>query len=58
VMRVLIPVLFVLVALSLLLELLHFVFIVHFEEVVASVVIVVIVASISFCVYKLFTRGR
>jgi len=37
---------------------LHFVFIVHFEEVVASVVIVVIVASISFCVYKLFTRGR
>jgi len=57
-MRVLVPLLFVLVALSLLLELLHFVFIVHFEEVVASVVIVVIVASISFCVYKLFTRGR
>ena len=33
---------------------LHFVFVVHFEDVVASVVITVVVLSI----YKLFTRGR
>ena len=57
-MRVLVPLLFVLIGLSLVLQVLHFVFVVHFEEVVATVVIVVIVASISFCVYKLSTRGR
>ena len=53
-MRVLVPLLFVLIAVSLLLQLLHFVCVVHFEDVVASVVITVVVLSI----YKLFTRGR
>ena len=57
-MRVLVPLLFVLIGLSLLLQLLHFVFVVHFEEVVAAVVITAVVASISFCVYKLSARGR
>ena len=57
-MRVLVPLLFVLIGLSLLLQLLHFVFVVHFEEVVATVVITAVVASIWFCVYRLCTRGR
>ena len=53
-MRVLVPLLFVLIGLSLLLQFLWFVFVVHFEEVVASVVIVFVV----FFVYKLFAKGR
>ena len=57
-MRVLVPLLFVLIGLSLLLQFLWFVFVVHFEEVVATVVITAVVASISFCVYKLFAKGR
>jgi Kef-type K+ transport system membrane component KefB len=56
-MRVLVPLLFVLIGLSLLLQLLYFIFVVHFEEVVATVVITAVVASISFCVYKLRNRG-
>ena len=54
VMRVLVPILFVLIAVSLLLQLLHFVFVVHFVDVVGSVVII----FIAFSIYKLFTRGR
>ena len=54
VMRVLVPLLFVLIVLSLLLQLLYFVFVVHFQDVVASVVIFFVV----FSIYKLFTRGR
>ena len=57
-MRVLVPLLFVLIGLSLLLQLLYFVFVVHFEDVVASVVITFVVAGIWFCVYKLCNRGR
>ena len=53
-MRLLVPLLFVLIAVSLLLQLLHFVFVVHFEDVVASVVIIGVVLFI----YKLCTRGR
>jgi hypothetical protein len=53
-MRVLVPVLFVLIGLSLLLQLLHFVFVVHFEEVVATVVISFVVLF----VFKLFAKGR
>lgn len=53
-MRVLVPLLFVLIVLSLLLQFLYFIFVVHFQDVVASVVITVVVLS----VYKLFTRGR
>lgn len=53
-MRVLVPLLFVLIGLSLLLQFLWFVFVVHFEEVVASVVITFVV----FFVYKLFAKGR
>jgi hypothetical protein len=51
-MRVMIPLLFVLVAVSLLLQFLWFVFVVHFQDVVASVVITAVVASIWFCVYR------
>jgi hypothetical protein len=47
-MRVLVPLLFVMVAVYWVLQLLHFVFVLHFEEVVASVVIVFIV----FVFYK------
>jgi hypothetical protein len=57
-MRVLVPLLFVLIGLSLLLQLLYFVFVVHFEEVVASVVITAVVAGIWFCAYRLCARGR
>jgi hypothetical protein len=53
-MRVLVPVLFVLIGLSLLLQFLWFVFVVHFEEVVASVVISFVVLF----VFKLFAKGR
>ena len=53
-MRVLVPLLFVLIVLSLLLQFLYFIFVVHFQDVVASVVITVVVLS----VYKLCTRGR
>jgi hypothetical protein len=53
-LRVLVPILFVLIAVSLLLQLLYFVFVVHFQDVVASVVIIGVVLSI----YKLSTRGR
>ena len=53
-MRVLVPLLFVLIGLSLLLQFLWFVFVVHFQDVVASVVIVFVV----FSVYKLFAKGR
>ena len=53
-MRVLVPLLFVLIGLSLLLQFLWFVFVVHFEEVVATVVI----AFVVFSVYKLFAKGR
>lgn len=53
-MRVLVPLLFVLIGLSLLLQFLWFVFVVHFEEVVATVVITFVV----FFVYKLFAKGR
>ena len=53
-MRVLVPLLFVLIGLSLLLQFLWFVFVVHFEEVVATVVI----AFVVFFVYKLFAKGR
>jgi hypothetical protein len=53
-MRVLVPLLFVLIALSLLLQLLHFVFVVHFEEVVATVVIFFVVLF----VFKLFAKGH
>jgi hypothetical protein len=53
-MRVLVLLLFVLIGLSLLLQLLHFMFVVHFQDVVASVVITAVVLS----VYKLCTRGR
>ena len=53
-MRVLVPLLFVLIAVSLLLQLLYFVFVVNFQNVVASVVIFFVV----FSIYKLFTRGR
>jgi hypothetical protein len=56
-MRVLVPLLFVLIGLYWLLLLLHFVFVVHFEEVVATVVISAVVASVSFCVYRLCNRG-
>jgi hypothetical protein len=42
-MRVLVPLLFVMVAVYWLLQLLHFVFVTNFENVVASVVIVCIV---------------
>ena len=56
-MRLLVPLLFVLIAVSLLLQLLHFVFVVHFEDVVASVVIVGVV-SLPFVFRLLFTRGR
>ena len=56
-MRVLVPLLFVMVAVYWVLQLLHFVFVVHFEEVVASVVITAVVASVSFCVYRLCNRG-
>ena len=42
-MRVLVPLLFVVVAVYWLLQLLHFVFVTNFENVVASVVIVFIV---------------
>ena len=42
-MRVLVPLLFVLIAVSLLLQFLHFIFVVHFQDVVASVVIIFIV---------------
>jgi len=57
-MRVLVPLLFVLIAVSLLLQFLHFIFVVHFQDVVASVVITAVIASIWFCVYKLCNRGR
>ena len=57
-MRVLVPLLFVLIVLSLLLQLLHFVFVVHFQDVVASVVIIVVIAGISFCVSKWLNRRR
>jgi hypothetical protein len=53
-MRVLVPLLFVLIGLSLLLQFFWFVFVVHFQDVVASVVITAVVLS----VYKLCTRGR
>ena len=53
-MRVLVPVLFVLIGLSLLLQFLWFVFVVHFEEVVASVVI----SFVLLFVFKLFAKGR
>ena len=53
-MRVLVPLLFVLVGLSLLLQFLWFVFVVHFEEVVATVVISFVVLF----VFKLFAKGR
>ena len=53
-MRVGLPLLCVLIVLSLLLQFLHFIFVVHFQDVVASVVITVVVLSI----YKLCTRGR
>jgi len=56
-MRVLVPLLFVMVAVYWVLQLLHFVFVVHFEDVVASVVITAVVASVSFCVYRLCNRG-
>jgi hypothetical protein len=46
--------LFVMVVLYWFLCLLHFIFVVHFQDVVASVVITVVVLSI----YKLCTRGR
>lgn len=55
-MRVLVPLLFVLIAVSLLLELLHFVFVVHFVDVVGSVVITAVVAGIWFCVYRLCNK--
>ena len=57
-MRVLVPLLFVLIVLSLLLQLLHFVFVVHFQDVVASVVIIVVIAGISLCVSKWLNRRR
>ena len=57
-MRVLVPLLFVLIAVSLLLQLLHFVFVVHFVDVVGSVVIIFIVFSIYKLRYKLSARGR
>ena len=57
-MRLLVPLLFVMVAIYWVCELLWFVFVTNFEGVVATVVIVFIVASISFCVYKWFNRGR
>ena len=57
-MRVMIPLLFVLVAVSLLSQFLWFVFVTHFVDVVASVVITAVVASIWFCVYRLCNRGR
>jgi uncharacterized protein YqhQ len=41
-----------------LLQLLHFVFVVHFQDVVASVVIIVVIAGISFCVSKWLNRRR
>jgi hypothetical protein len=53
-MRVLVPLLFVLMAVSLLLQFLWFVFVVHFQDVVASVLIFFVV----FSVYKLFAKGR
>jgi hypothetical protein len=56
-MRVLVPLLFVMVAVYWVLQLLHFVFVLHFEEVIASVVITAVVASVSFCVYRLCNRG-
>ena len=49
-MRVLVPLLFVMVAVYWLLQLLHFVFVTNFENVVASVVIV----SIVFVLYRGF----
>ena len=57
-MRVGLPLLCVLIVLSLLLQLLHFVFVVHFQDVVASVVIIVVIAGISFCVSKWLNRRR
>ena len=56
-MRVLVPLLFVMVAVYWVLQLLHFVFVTNFENVVASVVITAVVASVSFCVYRLCNRG-
>lgn len=56
-MRVLVPLLFVMVVLYWLLCLLYFIFVVHFEDVVASVVIVGVV-SLPFVFRLLFTRGR
>jgi len=53
-MRVGVPLLFVMVVLYWFLCLLNFIFVVHFQDVVASVVIIVVVLS----VYKLCTRGR
>ena len=53
-MRLLVPLLFVMVAIYWVCELLWFVFVVHFGEVVATVVITFVV----FSVYKLFARGR
>ena len=50
-MRVLVPLLFVLIVLSLLLQLLHFVFVVHFQDVVASVVIIVVIGWPAFIVW-------
>lgn len=48
------PLLFVMVGVYWVLQLLWFVFVVHFQEVVASVVITFVV----FSVYKLFAKGR
>ena len=53
-MRLLVPLLFVMVVVYWLLLFLHFIFVVHFEDVVASVVIIGVVLFI----YKLCTRGR
>jgi len=53
-MRVLVPLLFVMVVLYWVCQLLWFVFVTNFENVVASFVICFVV----FSIYKLFTRGR
>ena len=57
-MRVLLPLLLVAVVIYWVCQLLWFVFVVHFQDVVASVVITAVVASIWFCVYRLCNRGR
>lgn len=53
-MRVLVPLLFVAVLFYWLLLFLHLVFVVHFHDVVASVVI----TSVVFSIYKLCVRNR